>query len=250
MTDGVLQPLRYNKQSLVVQAQRYLGNLIQDGTYQPGDQFPSQADLAAQLGISRATLREALLNLEQDGLIVRRHGVGTFVAASSENRLESGLERLESILHLAAREGLEISIDALEVRTEAADAKVSEKLQIERGEPVTSVRRVIKVGKRPAAYMVDVAPPAVLSAADVEQQGFEGSVLDLLRQKSGQLVTQAMAEIIALNADLTVAARLGVERGQAILLLEEVVFDEQGRAVEFSRNYFVPDCFRFHVVRR
>jgi GntR family transcriptional regulator len=248
MTDDVLQPLKTNKLSLATQAQRYLGSLIHNGTYQPGDQLPSQADLAAQLGISRATLREALLNLEQDGLIIRRHGVGTFIAPGCEDRLESGLECLESILELAARQGLKVSINALDVREVRADADIAERLQLAPGTQLTSVRRVIQVGRRPVAYMVDVAPASILCLVEVDQ-AFRGSVLDLLRQKSTQLVTQAIAEITALSADAFLAEKLHVAPGQPIVLIEELLFDQQGVAVEFSRNYFLPEFFRFHVLR-
>jgi GntR family transcriptional regulator len=75
-------------------------------------------------------------------------------------------------------------------------------------------------------------------------------VLDLLRNKADFRVAQAVADIIALNADRLLAEKLEIERGRAVLLLEELLYDEEGTPVEFSRNYFVPDFFRFHVVRR
>ncbi len=71
-----LQSLKPHRLSLSHQTQRYLRNLIEAGTYQPGDQLPSQNELATELGISRATLREALLSLEQEGIVVLKHGVG------------------------------------------------------------------------------------------------------------------------------------------------------------------------------
>jgi len=55
---------------------------------------------------------------------------------------------------------------------------------------------------------------------------------------------------MALNADDFLAQKLGVEPDQAVLLMEETLFDRDGAVVEFSRNYFVPDCFCFHIVRR
>ncbi len=249
MTDDAVQPLRTNRLSLSVQAQRYLLSLIENGTYQPGDQLPSENELAAQLGISRPTLREALLNLEQDSLVVRRHGVGTFVAPGYDSRLESGLERLESVLDLAARQGLRVRCTALEVDEIPADPELAAKLRIPPGAPVTSVQRVIQVGKSSAAYMLDIVPTSILSPADVDDT-FNGSVLDLLRDKQDLDVAQAVADIVALDADSALAGKLGLEAGQALLLLEEVLYDEEGTPVEFSRNYFRPECFRFHIVRR
>jgi len=245
----MMQQLKTNKLPLPLQAQRYLLSLIENGTYQPGEQFPSEADLAAQLGISRPTLREALLNLEREDVLVRKHGVGTFVAPGYGHRLESGLERLESVLELAARQGLQVEFDALQVQEEPADPELADKLQVATGTPLTSVHRVIVVDSVPVAYMSDVTLSSILSPDDVDER-FNGSVLDLLRQKGGQQIAQAMADIVALNADASLADKLGVEPEQAVLLIEEILFDEAGTAVEFSRNYFVPDFFRFHVVRR
>ena len=253
MTNDSVQPLKANHVPLPVQAEHYLHDLIESETYRPGEQLPSEADLAAQLGISRPTLREALRNLEQGGFIIRKHGVGTFVAPDYEHRLESGLERLESILELATRQGLTVSCTALQVEEETASAELAEKLAVPPGTPLTSIRRTIQVGGVPVAYMVDLVLSTVLSVSDVDD-GFNGSVLDLLRrlspQKPGLNLSQAVAEIIALDADTFLTEKLEVQLGQAVLLMEEIVFDLEGRPVEFSRNYFVPEFFQFRVVRR
>ena len=244
-----MQPLKLSKLPLSFQAQQYLLDLIENGTYQPGDQLPSEADLASQLGIARGTLREALLNLEQDSIVIRKHGVGTFVAPGYGRRLDSGLERLESILELAAQSGMQIELDALQVQEEHADPEVAAKLQINCDTFMTSVRRVIVADGMPVAYMLDLVLPSVLSPADVDVT-FNGSVLDLLRRKQERLVVQATADIVACNADTFLAEKLGVERAKAVMLIEETLFDKEGTAVGFSRNYFVPDFFRFHIVRR
>lgn len=249
MTNNNVQPLKEKRLTLSAQAQQYLTSLIEEGIYQPGQQFPSEADLATQLGISRATLREALLNLEQEGAIIRKHGVGTFVAPSYGQRLEGGLERLESILALASRQGLELAYDDLEVSEEPAGKALAEILQVPPGANVTCVRRVIMADGKPVAFMWDAILASVLSPAEVNGS-FAGSVLDLLRNKADFRVAQAVADIIAINADRLLAEKLEIERGRAVLLLEELLYDEEGTPVEFSRNYFVPEFFRFHVVRR
>jgi GntR family transcriptional regulator len=249
MTDNGVRPLKANRLSLSAQAQRYLVGLIDEGAYRPGERLPSENELAAQLGISRPTLREALLNLEQEGIVIRRHGVGTFIAPGYEHRLESGLERLESILELAARQGLSIQCDGLQVREEPATRKLADKLQTEPGMPLLRVDRVLLADGIPVAYMVDYTLSTILSPADIDDT-FNGSVLDLLRQKPDLQVIQVQADIVALNADAFLAGKLSVKPRQAVLLLEELLFDQEGKAIEFSRNYFVPEFFRFHVVRR
>lgn len=249
MTAAAVQPLKANRLSLSAQTQNYLLDLIEDGAYQAGEQLPSEKELAGQLGISRSTLREALLNLEQDGVVVRKHGVGTFVAPGYEHRLESGLERLESILDLAARQEMQVRVGNLDVQQIPASKDLAERLQVPPGTPLTCVCRVIEVDKKPIAYMADYVISSVLSTADVDGS-FGGSVLDLLREKGDLRIAQAVADIVAVNAEPNMGQKLKVKPDQALLLLEEVVFDDEGVVVEFSRNYFVPDYFQFHVVRR
>jgi GntR family transcriptional regulator len=249
MTDSLVQPLRSNKLRLSARAHHYLQGLIEDGTFHPGEQLPSQNELALQLGISRATLREALLDLEREGFVVRRQGVGTFVAPEFENRLESGVERLESILETAARQGMELELDDLRIEEVPADRRLSGILQVEPGTVLTSVRRVLTADGTPVAYMHDLVPSAILAPSDIDET-FGGSVLDLLREKSEIQIDQVSANLAAVNADKSLSSRLRVNARHALLLMEETLFDAQGKVVEFSLNYFVPDFFKFHVVRR
>lgn len=249
MTDNGIAPLRTNRLSLAQRTQQYLLQLIEDGTYHAGEQLPSQNELAAQLGISRPTLREALLNLEQDGIIVSKHGVGTFVASRWGARLEGGLERLDSILDLAARQGRRLGFRSLEVEQVAASQALVERLDIAPSATLTNVRRVIVADEEPVAFMSDFVPVPVLCPADVNAT-FNGSVLDLLRRQEALDVAWAIADITAVAADPELAAKLEVRRGQALLLMEETLFEDEGRALGWSENFFLPDLFRFHVVRR
>lgn len=249
MTGDVVRPLRTNRVPLSVQVQEYLLGLVRRGSYRPGEQLPSENELSAQLGISRATLREALRNLEQKGVVVRKHGVGTFVTPGYGRQLEGGLERLESVLELATRQGMQIAFTALQVQQEPAAPELADKLQVASGTLLTTIRRAITVDKTAVAYMLDIIPASFLSPADVGET-FNGSVLDLLRQKPSPRIAQAVSDIVALSADAFLAEKLDIEPGQAVLLLEELLYDEEGMPVEFSRNYFIPEFFRFHIVRR
>jgi GntR family transcriptional regulator len=244
-----LEPFLTDRRPLHVRVREHLRTLIAEGGYRIGQQLPPETELAAELGVSRTTLREALLGLEREGIIVRKHGVGTFVAPGYEQRLESGLEQLDSLVTWAARQGIQVRCKDLQVQEELADQELAERLEVTPGSPVTSVRRVIVVGGVAVAYMLDVAPTSILSPASVEET-FDGSVLDCLRQQEGLQISHAIAEVVALNADALLAEKLGLEPDQAVLLMEETLFNEQGTAVEFSRNYFVPEHFNFRIVRR
>ena len=236
-----------DRRPLYAQVHDRLLAFIQESGMEPGERLPSESTLADQLGVSRATLREALRLLEEEGVIVRRHGVGTFVAAN--RHLESGLERLESVLALASRQGMETRMEELEVRVERADRAVAERLGVEPGDSLTCVCRTILVEDQPVAYLEDLVLTDWL-APDHLGEEFDGSVLDLLRGLYPQQIQEALAEITAVRAGHPLARRLGVSPGAALLLLEETLFDATGAPIGFSRNYFVPERFRFHVVRR
>ncbi|MGD1993882.1 MAG: GntR family transcriptional regulator [Anaerolineae bacterium] len=242
-----MNSLQLSRQPLYVQAHDRLLTLVEEGDLQPGDQLPAETQLADQMGISRATLREALRLLEEEGVIVRRQGVGTFVAAN--RHLESGLERLESVLALAARQGLETQIEALSAERVAADRILADHLQVDRETQLTRVRRTVLIQNEPVAYLEDFIPTQWLPPEAIGGD-FAGSVLDLLRHQHPDLIQEALADITAVTAGRPLSAHLGISPGVALLLLEETLFDASGAPIGFSRNYFVPDRFRFHVVRR
>lgn len=244
-----MHELKIDRRPLHVRAQQRLLKLIEEGTYSPGQRLPSESKLATQFGISRPTLREALFNLEQERVIVRKHGVGTFVAPTYDERLASGLERLESIRALADRQGVSTQMIGLSVEVLPADDLVADRLELELDKRVTCVRRTIAVDGTSAAYLVDFAPTTVLPPEAIDDS-FSGSVLDLLVRRNSIRVREALSEITAVNADAWLARHLEVDRGQALLLLTETLFTEELTPTEFSRNYFLPDFFDFHVLRR
>jgi GntR family transcriptional regulator len=159
------------------------------------------------------------------------------------------LERLESILALADRQGMSTQMLRLTVEQIPADDRLAERLDLVLGTPLTRVRRTIAVGGRSAAYLVDFTPAAVLPPAAVDKS-FNGSVLDLLARRNGIRIYEALAEVTAINADALLAEHLEVRLGQAVLLLSETLFTEELVPIEFSRNYFLPDVFDFHILRR
>ncbi len=231
------------------QARLYLRELIEAGQYQPGERLPSQDELAAQLSVSRLTLRDALRSLEQEGVVQVKHGVGTFVSPSYGHRIESGLERLESILELAARQGSQVTFHDLCVTQEPAGKELAMALQVPSGTRLTQVGRTLQVAGRPVAYMLDLAPASIVAPEDIDNT-FDGSILNLLKQRSDLGLSHAVASITAIVAGDELGGRLKVKRNQALQLLEETLYDRDGVPVEFSRNYFVPDFFQFRVVRR
>jgi GntR family transcriptional regulator len=226
--------------------QGLLANLI--GSTPPGERLPAEPELAKQLGVSRATLREAMRAFEGQGIIRRRQGVGTFVVGQPPV-FESGLEVLESIESLAHRIGLDVSMGDVHIETVCADAVQAAALGLSEGLDLVQVRRVILTGSRPVAYLVDTLPEDVLTSEDLKQ-GFTGSVLDLVLQRGSPKLTRSVAEIRAVAASAEIARSLGIQRGDVLLEFIARLYTSEERVVDYSLSYFLPGYFRFQVVRR
>ena len=212
-----------------------------------GQRLPSEPELAKQLGVSRATLREAMRSFETQGLIRRRQGSGTFVVGKMQV-LDSGLEVLESLETLAKRLGLEVSVSDLNIEPLVADEEHAKLLDVPMGEALTRVRRVIRTDNRPVAYLVDVLPEAILRSKDLPAD-FHGSVLDLLLGR-GDALASSRANVSAIGATAEVAKAIEIQRGDVLLHFNSQLFSAEGKIVDYSLSYFIPGYFHFHVVRR
>ncbi len=210
--------------------------------------LPSEPELARRMGVSRATLREAMRSFEGQGMIRRRQGVGTFVVAKVPV-LDSGLEVLESIETLAQRTNLSVNMGELQVQQVQADEDGSKALNVPKGTYLTHVARVIYTENRPIAYLVDTLPSDILSTAEVES-GFTGSVLDLLLRRGDPTLVQSRTEIRAIGATQEVAHALQIQRDDVLLHFVAYLYSNDGHVVDYSFSYFLPGYFRFHVVRK
>lgn len=214
----------------------------------PGERLPSEPKLARQLGVSRATLREAMRTFETQGLILRRQGVGTFVIHPS-GVIETGLEELKSIHSLAQQIDLPVQMGDYHVEVRPASEKECAVLGLEEDKQVIQVTWVMEAESRPVAYLVDILPVDVLSMEEI-QEDFNGSVLDLLIDKGNIPLSTSRTEINAVAAKPDIARALGIQRGDVILFFEAILYSARGRAVDLSYSYYLPGYFRFHVVRR
>ena len=213
----------------------------------PGSRLMSEPDLAKQMGVSRATLREAMRTFETQGLIRRRQGSGTYVVGKFQV-IEAGLEVLESIETMARRMNLEVSVSDLHIEQMEADSTISEGLCVEEGTQYVRVRRVMRAESRPVAYLVDSLPVDAIKLEDLSNE-FRGSVLDYLIGNGVDLQV-SRAAISATNAVAEVAKALEIQRDDVLLQFASQLYDDKGRVVDYSVSYFIPGYFHFHVNRR
>jgi GntR family transcriptional regulator len=212
-----------------------------------GDRLPSEPQLAKKLGVSRATLREAMRTFETQGLIRRRQGAGTFVVGQVPV-LDSGLEVLESLDTMAQRLDLAITVSDMHIDRVYADHELADGLKLPLAASLISVRRVVRADGRPVAYLVDTLPEEVLKPEDLPRD-FSGSVLDFLIAR-GLPLTTSRAEISAMGATAEVARALEIQREDVLLKFTAQLYIANGSIVDYSVSNFIPGYFNFHVIRR
>ncbi len=214
----------------------------------PEEKLPSEPTLAKRLGVSRATLREAMRSFEGRGMIRRRQGIGTFVVGSTPV-IEAGLEVLESIETLAKRINLKVTMGALEIFRCIADKDKARILEASVGDPLVQIERVIFTDSRPVAFLHDTLTENILTPDEL-QEGFTGSLLDFIIQRGKPELFQGKTSISAVGATHEIARALQIQRGDVLLLLTSQLFAVDGKVVDYSEAYFIPGYFRFHVLRK
>jgi GntR family transcriptional regulator len=238
--------LKNNTLPPYIKLQLDLGNYI--AGIKPGQRLPSEPKLAAELGVSRSTLREVMRIFEGQGLIRRRQGVGTFVV-SNEQSIDTGLEVLESIESLARRTGQTVSMGAVNILRREATPAEADALEVDENISLVEISRAILAEGRPVAYLVDRLPRDVLTPEEL-QSGFTGSVLDLLIKRGTPVLFNSKTEIRAVPATSEVARALEIQRGDVLLCFVATLYSTDGWVVDYSHSYFLPGHFHFHVVRR
>lgn len=224
-----------------------LARRIERGEWRPRDRLPSEPDLAASLGVSRATLREALRSLAEDGFVHRIQGSGTFV--THRPRLRNNLDVNFGVTDLIRSMGMEPGSREVRVGESASSEEDARALGLEPGDPVLSIERVRTADGRPVVFSVDLLPLRVLG--NREGLGVDGSsVYDLLEHEAGIVVQRGVASLRPANADRRLADLLAVPEGTLLLYIHQVDFDGEGRPVLLSHEHHVADAFEITVVRR
>ncbi len=226
--------------------QRELGERIAEAD--AGDKLPPEPQLAKDMGVSRATLREAMRSFEAQGLIMRRQGAGTFVVEKS-GVFETGLEVLESLETIAERSGLAVSMGGLEIAEIFANREMAHRFSCKVGDEFVQITRVIHSNERPIAFLRDTLARDLLTAEDL-QEGFTGSVLDLLIRREDPKPGISHTEIKAVAADQDIPRALQIQRGDVILMFEADLYNQKGDVIDHSQSFFLPGYFRFYVNRR
>lgn len=221
-----------------------LRDRLRQGEWAPGDRLPTEAQLTAEYGVSRSTVRAALQLLETQGHTKTRHGKGTFVVPYGRD-IKTGLQELVSMSETIRAHGLEPTMQFRGAAVRPARESEARDLECSQTDAVCAFERAVLADGELAAFSYDAIPMSVLPA-DFRPDDVSGSLFHLL-ESNGVHATTAVANIHAVQD-----RQIGWgERPSAsvYLLLDQVHYTQDGLPVLASKTYFLEGKFQFSVLR-
>ncbi|CAN7308622.1 GntR family transcriptional regulator [Caballeronia sp. LjRoot34] len=214
-----------------------------DGTYGPETQLPTEQALCDMFEVSRITVRQALEELRQEGLVKKVHGRGTFV---SPPRAYQNVDALQGFSEAMAPLGHKVSNQLEGLRYLEAREEIRSRLDMEEGARVAEIKRVRFLDGEAISFETTyIGEPLArqLTSADLATQ----DIFRLLEERSQVRVNHANVAMDAIPADEETAAALGLAPLTPILRIERHVFDAHGHPILFEYLHFRGDAFQYRM---
>jgi DNA-binding GntR family transcriptional regulator len=226
---------------LYYQVAQFLEHAIETGSLPAGSRLENEIALAERLGLSRPTVRRAIAYLVDQGLVVRKRGIGTQVVHAKVRR---PLE-LTSLYDDLRTDGRDPSTRVLALETVRAPDAVAHALGVEEGAPVLFMARLRSAGAEPLAVMHNYIPVDLvsLSAGDLEQTG----LYELMRA-AGIRPHMATQTVGARAASAAEARALSERKGAPLLTMQRTTYDDAGRGVEYGDHVYRATAYAFEFV--
>lgn len=223
---------------LRAQVEQLLRDLIQQPEYQNDGLLPDECTLAAKLGVSRGTIRSGISKLVFEGLLQRKAGVGTRVAASTH--LESGIAAWRSFTREMAAKGITVENYRLNYRLSPVSEAAARNLQLKSGTLVWWLERVRGWDNQPILYSVSWFHPRLGLKG---KEDFRTPLYETIEAATGARPHHAREEFLAVSADARLSKLLQTASKTSLLLRRHQVFDVGDQPIEFSEVYYLSSHF-------
>ncbi len=217
-----------------------LETAIQNQQLPAGARLENEVSLGQRLGLSRPTIRRAIQELVDKGLLVRRRGIGTQVVHGQVTRSVE----LTSLYEDLERSGQRPETVVLSAAIDVADAQAASQLNVQLGSPVLRLQRLRKAGGAPLAILNNVLPEAYLGLAE---EALQDHGLYQLLQARGVTARVAKQHIGARESTAEESVLLDLRQHSALLTMSRTAFDSNGNAIEYGHHVYRPDLYSFEV---
>jgi GntR family transcriptional regulator len=226
---------------LYLQIEKQLRLIINSPDYKNGKKFPNEVDLSKQLGISRATLRQAMNKLVFEGLLIRKKGVGTVVA---DTAITSKAHNWLSFSQEMKALGITVKNYSLYIGWENPNEELCRFFDISEDTKVLKLERLRGKLEHPFVYFISYFNPRIGLTGN---EDFSRPLYDVLQQKYNTVVKLSKEEISAKVADRMLAEKLEIIVGEPILKRKRFVYDAGNRPVEWNVGYYRADSFIYTI---
>ncbi len=227
---------------LHTQIREILRRRILDGSYPPHSQMPSESQMMAAFGVSRITIRQALGDLQKEGLIFKVMGKGSFVA---KPKAFQSLSKLQGFGEAMAPSGYETYSLLLSAREVEASQLVAQRLELRPGDAVFEIQRLRYLNREPISVDVSYFSMA-LGQRLVQEDLAARDIFVILENDLGHNLTHADVQIEAISADESLARHLGIAEASPLLRIERLTFADE-RPIDFEFLYYRGDAFQYRL---
>jgi GntR family transcriptional regulator len=224
---------------------------ILQGRLRPGEQLTAEPALAARLGVSRASLRQALARLIYEGALIRQRGIGTFVSTALPVVLRGGLTTLTSTTDLIRRHGYEPGTRLRRLEQLQPSDDIVEICGYPPGTPFWHISRIRLASGCPVIRCEDYVPVRLLRMATLSgiDEAKDWSLYALLEAAGAAPVT-ASCVVIPIVAEGVISDELEMKPGIPLLLIKQVHYGEGGEVVLYSENWHNSSIVEFEFIRK
>ena len=232
--------------SRISQVKAALRNHVLQHHLETGARLPSEGEMAKTLGVSRNTLREAYVALENEGFIIRRHGIGTFVARPP--RIKDSLNAFASFAEIIRAAGYTPYFNTLLIKTILAPQDVCDQMQVHPTDTLVFIKRLVLADSHPAIYINDYFSPEV-QACNPDWDAFDGNVVQFLSKTLDTPLYQLHSRIRAVSLSGEVTAMLQQPAGTAAIGVLSTIYTIKHTPVTFSKLWFNSNIIELETVR-
>lgn len=234
--------IRRSELPLYVQVRESIRDALENGEYESG-QLPTEAALQEQYSTSAITVRRALKDLQDEGLVYRERGRGTFVR---RRRVVQDLNHISSWAETMEERGLSHRSEVLSLETEPAPASVAKHLQLEPGEPIVHLVRRRFVEDVPVTLMTNFLLPQLVPGLD-EYIYAEPSLYRVLEGRYRLTLSVAQETVSAREASREEAKLLDVPPRSPLLYVERISYGHTEHPIELVRSLSRSDTYHYRV---
>lgn len=228
-----------------LQIHNQLRQEIEDGKWRIGDKLPSERDLAICFKVSRMTLRQAVQTLADEGVLERKIGSGTYVAAK---KVQESLKGTTSFTEIVRGQGKVPSSNAVSFFVTQPSASEMERLNLTANDKILKVERIRFANDVPICFEVMALPYEMVK--NFNKTEVTNSFYETLQTKGNYKIGSSEQNISATLAKERTADFLNIKKGEAMLKLIQVTYLEDGRPFELVRSYYVGNRFEFFLERK